>query len=278
MGKIWGRICGPRDGWLWLTLLLACLTGCSTTQVSGPVSAQETKAPPMVTGTPPAHGGARVVDKPLDASSPRRTITHEVAPMESVWRIAKIYDVSEQSIYEANHLQPGEPIRIGQKLIIPNAKGMRNVVPLYANSQWKYLVIHHTATEIGKATLIHNSHHDRGFWQGLGYDFLIDNGTLGKGDGQIEVSPRWIKQQSGAHCQADGMNTKGIGIALVGNFNVERPTPAQMDSLVYLCATLRQYYRIPVSYVVGHRDVPGAKTDCPGKNFPWQAFVKQLGS
>jgi len=211
-------------------------------------------------------------------SSTRRTVTHEVAPMESVWRIAKMYEVPEQSIYEANQLKPGDPIRIGQKLVVPNAKGVRNVVPLYASSRWRYLVIHHTATEIGKATLIHNSHQDRGFWKGLGYDFLIDNGTLGKGDGQIEVSPRWIKQQTGAHCQAGGMNTQGIGIALVGNFNAEHPTRAQLESLVYLVTTLRQYYQIPVSNVIGHGSVTGAKTDCPGKHFPWQAFVKQVGT
>jgi N-acetylmuramoyl-L-alanine amidase len=265
-----------RQAILLLLLALGCFAGCSTARVAGPAPAQEGKRAPSVPVPPPSSKGSHVVEKPLDASSARRTITHEVAPMESIWRIAKMYEVSEQSIYEANHLKAGEPIRIGQKLIIPNAKGMRNVVPLYANTRWKYLVVHHTATEIGKATIIHNSHHDRGFWKGLGYDFLIDNGTLGKGDGQIEVSPRWIKQQAGAHCQAGGMNEQGIGIALVGNFNAEQPTPAQMESLVYLTKILRDYYRIPVSHVVRHRDVMGAKTDCPGKSFPWQVYIKQL--
>jgi N-acetylmuramoyl-L-alanine amidase len=216
------------------------------------------------------------VENTLSNPGAPQTITHEVAPMESIWRLAKMYEVSEKDIYAANRLKPGDPIQIGQKLVIPNAKALRNVVPLYANTNWKYVVVHHTATEIGKATLIHNSHHDRGFWYGLGYDFLIDNGTLGKGDGQIEVSPRWIKQQEGAHCKADGMNSKGIGVALVGNFNVEQPTSAQIKSLVYLTTTLCKYYRIPASRVVGHRDVPGAKTDCPGRNFPWGPFVRQL--
>jgi len=276
MGRTVSEPGGLQKTLLWLMLVLACSVGCSSTPVSGPPPAQESKAPPLAQATPASSKSTRVAEKPLDGSSGRRTITHEVAPMESIWRIAKMYEVSEQSLYEANHLKPGDPIRIGQKLVIPNARGMRNVVPLYANSRWKYLVIHHSATEIGKATLIHNSHQDRGFWQGLGYDFLIDNGTLGKGDGQIEVSPRWIKQQTGAHCQAGGMNTKGIGIALVGNFNMEHPTPAQMESLVYLTTTLRQYYQIPVGNVLGHRDVTGAKTDCPGRNFPWQSFVRQL--
>jgi LysM repeat protein len=143
--------------------------------------------------------------------------------MESIWRLSKMYEVSMESILEANRLKPGEPIQVGQKLIIPNTRVFRNVIPLYPNAEWKYVVVHHTATDIGNATLIHNSHHDRGFWYGLGYHFLIDNGTLGKGDGQIEASPRWIKQQPGAHCKANGMNAAGIGVALVGNFSSEQP-------------------------------------------------------
>ncbi|HBZ54171.1 MAG TPA: hypothetical protein DEO88_02095 [Syntrophobacteraceae bacterium] len=305
--EIWGRWAGL----LWLLVVLLGSARCGTTYEARPRTDKapetpavwnpapgttETRLPPARVpesktpiATPPVPGpgvrasappprGTSVVEKSLDTSGVRHTVVHEVAPMESIWRIAKMYDVTEQGIYEANHLQPGEPIRIGQKLTIPRARGLRNIVPLYANPRWKYLVIHHTATEIGKATIIHNSHHDRGFWQGLGYHFLIDNGTLGKGDGQIEVSPRWIKQQMGAHCQAGGMNTQGIGIALVGNFNYERPTPAQMEALVYLVTTLRQYYRIPATHVVGHRDIANGKTDCPGRNFPWHHFFQQVRS
>jgi N-acetylmuramoyl-L-alanine amidase len=297
---------GRRPNPLWLVLILSCLAGCSTTHESGPLPAPQpgnqgirataprasvvgTAAPRPATkkkpeprsstparATPAPAKATRVEEKLLDTSAPRRSIVHEVAPMESIWRLAKMYDVSEQSIYDANHLPPGEPIRIGQKLTIPNARGLRNVVPLYGDPRWKFLTIHHTATEIGKATIIHSSHQDRGFWKGLGYHFLIDNGTLGKGDGQIEVSPRWIKQQPGAHCQAGGMNSQGIGIALVGNFNLERPTAAQMEALAYLVKTLRQHYRIPASRVIAHRDVAGAKTDCPGRNFPWHTFARQL--
>lgn len=189
--------------------------------------------------------------------------------METVWRIAKVYGVSVESIYAANNMKPGEPLRIGQKLTIPNAKGMRNIVPLYPNSRWKYIIVHHTATDIGKALQVHRAHEDRGFWNGLGYHFLIDNGTLGKGDGQIEVSPRWIKQQIGAHCKADGMNEMGIGVALVGNFSIDLPTQNQLHSLMYILKTLTQYYHIPPRNVMGHRDVPGALTECPGSRFPW---------
>ncbi len=205
-----------------------------------------------------------------------RSVVHEVAPLETIWRLSKMYDVSQESIYLANNLKPGSTIQIGQKLVIPNAKPLRHVVSLYPNNQWKYIIIHHTATDVGKALMINNYHHDRGFWNGLGYHFVIGNGTMGKLDGQIEVSPRWIKQQTGAHCKAGNMNSMGIGIALVGNFNVELPTAAQMDSLAYLLRLLSDYYKIPSSRIIGHRDVEGAKTDCPGKRFPWPTIRQCL--
>ena len=147
--------------------------------------------------------------------------------------------------------------------------------PSIPTRDWKYIVIHHTATDVGKAYLIHRSHLDRGFWNGLGYHFLIDNGTLGKGDGQIEAAPRWIKQQSGAHCNSGGMNEKGIGVALVGNFNDELPTANQLP-VVDLSpedppALLSHSGN---GNIIGHRDAPGAATECPGRRFP-MADVRQ---
>ncbi len=216
------------------------------------------------------------VEKPLTDFSGPRTIVHEVGPMETIWRISKSYGVSPEAIYAANNLKPGEPIRNGQKLVIPNARAMHDVIPLYPNPQWKYIIVHHTATDIGNANRIDKSHGERGFWNGLGYHFLIDNGTLGKGDGQIEASPRWVKQQNGAHCKAGGMNEKGIGVALVGNFDQELPTQNQLQSLDYLLKTLMRYYHIPSGNIMGHRDVEGAATDCPGKRFPWSIVRQSL--
>ncbi len=262
------------------------LSGCASSTVPGPppkptaaTSPPSTPPSPLPPVPQSSFGGPQriqVVQEPLATSNQPRTVIHEVAPMETVWRLSKMYGVSMDSIYRANGLKPGSPIAIGQKLTIPNATQFQNVIPLYPNTCWRYIVIHHTATDIGKATLIHLNHQDRGFWNGLGYHFLIDNGTLGKGDGQIEVSPRWIKQQKGAHCKAGGMNEMGIGVALVGNFNEGLPTMKQMQSLARLIRELAHYYRIPARNIVGHGDVPGAHTDCPGKRFPWAELQRLL--
>ncbi len=250
-----------------MTLLVGCGNKVPVAKPGGPPP--QTASPiPSPVASQPRDSGTKVVEQCfLDPVAPK-TITHEVAPLETVWRISRMYGVSPESIYSANSIKPGDPIQQGQKLTIPNAKGFRNIIPLYPSSRWKYIVIHHTATEVGKAFVINRSHLDRGFWNGLGYHFLIDNGTLGKGDGQIEAAPRWIKQQSGAHCNAGGMNEKGIGIALVGNFNEELPTDKQLQSLQYLVRTLSRYYQVPPANIIGHRDAPGASTDCPGKRFP----------
>lgn len=258
------------------------LSGCASqpTPPPKPAPAPVASAPSPSLGPPPqiSTGPQRiqVIQEPLTSSGQPRTVIHEVAPMETVWRLSKMYGVPMESIYRANGLKPGTPIHIGQKLTIPNAVQFQNIIPLYPNTCWRYIVVHHTATDIGKATLIHSSHQNRGFWNGLGYHFLIDNGTLGKGDGQIEVSPRWIKQQKGAHCKASGMNDAGIGVALVGNFDEGVPTSKQMQSLARLIQQLAYYYQIPPQNILGHGDVPGANTDCPGKKFPWSELQRLL--
>jgi len=150
---------------------------------------------------------------------------------------------------------------------------------LYNNpGKWQYIIIHHSATDQGNAFSFYNMHLRRGFDRGLGYHFVIDNGTSGKSNGQIEISPRWIKQQDGAHCRASGMNEMSIGICLVGNFDIEEVSEAQMESLAYLVNILRKYYKIPKQNIMGHGQVSGAATDCPGSRFPWDLFWYKIDS
>lgn len=205
----------------------------------------------------------------------RQDIFHTVAPGETLWRISKMYDVRIEDIMQANNLIKPKELEMGQRLLIPQAAPIRPVISLYCSNKWRYIIIHHSATDEGNALRFYKFHRSRG-WENLGYHFLIDNGTGGKQDGQIEVSPRWLKQQNGAHCQAGDMNYKGIGICLVGNFNQERVSQKQLESLVYLVNILRDYYKIPLKNIIGHKEVKGAKTECPGKYFPWVEFKNQL--
>ncbi len=205
----------------------------------------------------------------------RANITHTVAPGETVWRISKMYDVPMNDVIRYNNIKRVDDLKMGQKLVIPNAAPIKPVITLYPSRKWKYIIIHHSATDEGNAFCFYNSHRKRG-WKDLGYHFVIDNGTKGKTNGQIETSSRWLKQEDGAHCKANNMNSRGIGVCLVGNFSKERLSDKQMDSLVYLVDTLRKYYGVPLSNILGHGQVKGARTECPGKLFPWSEFKRRL--
>ncbi len=145
-------------------------------------------------------------------------------------------------------------------------------IPTAPARPWKWIVIHHSATSFGNATIIDGWHRDKG-WDELGYHFVIGNGTS-SGDGQIEVGPRWPIQKWGAHTKtADNRyNDFGIGICLVGNFDVDHPTAAQLKSVATLVAYLMKTYKIPPDCVIGHGDAK--PTDCPGK-FMDVAAVRQ---
>ena len=203
-------------------------------------------------------------------------IRHTVLPKETLWSIGKRYGVSYTEIMRANGLADPTQVPTGSVLIIPRPSLKLPRIPLYPNSQWSYIVIHHSDTEKGNARMIDRIHRKRGFTNGLGYHFLIDNGTLGRGDGEIEVGPRWTKQIDGAHCDAANMNHQGIGICLVGDFTKKGPSSAQMESLVSLVEQLRSSYGIPLSHVLRHKDVPGKRTACPGDDFPWWRLQDRL--
>jgi hypothetical protein len=136
-------------------------------------------------------------------------------------------------------------------------------IPKATPRNWQWIVIHHSATAYGSAAIIDTWHRQRGF-DCLGYHFVIDNGD-GNPDGLVEPGPRWPIQKWGAHTRtADNrFNDFGIGICLVGNFDVDHPTPAQMKSLVRLVMYLMRTYHIPLDHVIGHSDAK--PTDCPGR-------------
>lgn len=207
----------------------------------------------------------------------RNNAIHVVAPGETLWRVSKMYDVPIRDIVSKNNLGRSAQLKEGQQLVIPNAAPIKPIISLYPSRKWKYIIIHHSATDDGDS-LDFNKLHKRKGWNCIGYDFVIDNGTKSKQDGQIELSPRWVKQEDGAHCKASDMNSKGIGICLVGNFSKEKVSEKQMESLVYLVDILRKHYRIPDNHIMGHGQVQGAKTECPGKYFPWDEFKMRLSN
>src|SRR5206468_7992138 len=107
----------------------------------------------------------------------------------------------------------------------------RSWIPTSSARPWKWIIIHHSATPAGSLAVIDREHKEKG-WDGCGYHFVIGNGT-NSGDGQVEPSARWPIQKWGAHAKTpdNKFNDYGIGICLVGNFDIDRPTAAQIQSL-----------------------------------------------
>lgn len=125
----------------------------------------------------------------------------------------------------------------------------------------KRIVIHHSASKDVSAAEIHRWHQASG-WSGIGYHYVI------RKDGQIELG-RPV-DMIGAHTL--GYNEESIGICLTGNFMQESPTPEQLMALRELIQEIKkQYGEIEINR---HRDL--AQTNCPGDQFEWEEFMKEL--
>ncbi|MEK6765634.1 MAG: peptidoglycan recognition family protein [Planctomycetota bacterium] len=144
-------------------------------------------------------------------------------------------------------------------------------------NEWKYIVLHHSATDKGNAKRFGRYHREERKWpHGLAYHFVIGNGN-GSGNGEIEVGERWTKQIHGAHTADMNLNRIAIGICLVGNFEEDnKPTKNQFRSLVSLVDYVSKRYKIPESNVIMHNQVVQKGTACPGKNFPYKKLISKI--
>lgn len=107
---------------------------------------------------------------------------------------------------------------------------------------------------------IQREHREREQYDDIAYNFLIDpSGRVIEGRGaEVQGS------HAGRH-----QNAGNVGISLLGQFERESPTRAQEDAVARLGGFLAYAYGIdtaPDSFLSGHRDLPGAQTQCPGRN------------
>jgi hypothetical protein len=139
-------------------------------------------------------------------------------------------------------------------------------------ARWKFAIVHNSGTRQGSARVFDYYHrHVRRMRNGLAYHFVIGNGTSTR-NGQIEIGDRWVRQARGGHVHSDYMNNIGLGICLVGDFNRDQPTRAQLEACEELIRYLQE--RCGKLGVRPHREVnpPRWATDCPGDVFPYGWF------
>lgn len=147
----------------------------------------------------------------------------------------------------------------------------------YQHRNIEYIVIHHSAsadTALEDFDAIFNWHTGnpnvdppvgRG-WRDIGYHAVVE---------RLENSPSAQfgrpDHTPGAH--VFGHNSSTLGCCFVGNFN---NGPPNMDLIRYgafrVIAPWCVQYHVQVEQVVGHNEVPGTSTDCPGTFFDMDAF------
>ncbi len=128
----------------------------------------------------------------------------------------------------------------------------------------KYLIVHHSMSRDVSAVDIHKWHLNEG-WIGIGYHFVI------RADGNVEQGrPLWA---IGSHAGPKG-NPSSIGVCLAGDFRTNRPTTAQMKTLIALYRWLEGQF--PGLQPSRHKD--WMATVCPGPMFPWDEFIQGISA
>ncbi len=127
------------------------------------------------------------------------------------------------------------------------------------------LVVHHTATYIKQhPRQVQAWHMQKAGLADIAYHFVID----AKGEA---FEGRAINAR-GAH--TGGHNTGTVGVAILGHFELWRPTEAQIATLRRLIAHLKTAYAL--THLAGHRDFQPGVTECPGRHLA--AYLPKLAN
>ena len=218
--------------------------------------------------------------------------TYIVQRSDTLYGIARRHGLSMSQLAERNGLAKDAHIYVGQHLLVPLPELPPNTArsamgdsvqkavdkaPV-APGRWRYVVVHHSGADRGDLKSIDRYHREeRHMEHGLAYHFLIGNGN-GMRDGEIAVGDRWREQLAGGHLHSEAQNKIAIGICLIGNFDEDKPTAPQMQSLASLTDALLRRCKLSASAVKTHQQINVVKTRCPGTNFPTRSFIKSLRS
>ena len=231
----------------------------------------------QTTATPPR---AVAVPSPSAPPSPaQRAKSALAAPVEEPEQLTiEKYGYEKPRGFWARLFSGGQGARsgAGYRYLTSSVRAQIDRAPV-TRGRWQFIVVHNSGTRQGNAAAFDYYHrHFRRMQNGLAYHFVIGNGTS-TGNGQIEVGDRWRRQINGGHVHSDYLNNIALGICLVGDFNRDQPTRAQLDCCEELIRYLRQrcgkvgdHYPI----VKPHREMnpPRWPTDCPGDLFPYSWF------
>lgn len=129
-----------------------------------------------------------------------------------------------------------------------------------------YITVHHdgispfydtdTRSTADRIDRIRRYHRDHLGWGDIGYHYIIDR------SGRIwEGRPL---QYQGAHVRDH--NENNLGVLLLGNFEQQQPSSAQLQTLQRTLNDLMRTHRVSSSRILTHREWEGAATICPGRS------------
>ncbi len=148
----------------------------------------------------------------------------------------------------------------GGDLILPKRHNFRSNPR--ERTRTNRIIYHHSVSGDVSSETIHQWHLQRG-WFGIGYHFVI------RYDGSIEEG-RDINTV-GSHAGSPG-NPDSIGVCVVGDFTIHKPTKEQIESSVDLNRRLFNFYDSELK-IQGHEDF--SYTACPGHYFPLSKIRKK---
>ena len=138
-----------------------------------------------------------------------------------------------------------------------------------------HLVIHHSLTkDTGTVSwqAIRDYHVDHNGWDDIGYHIgveLINNRY------EVGLGRPLLARAAAAYQQS--MNTVGVHVCFVGNFDLAPPPREMIEVAVPHLRDICEALKIPLDaeHIIGHRTVASYKT-CPGAQFDMDALITQL--
>lgn len=166
--------------------------------------------------------------------------------------------------------QPVRPLRLHA---IPRTAWTRSAVGSNTNplGEVTRVTVHHAGGNAFWATDASSTYrllesirqgHRRNGWADLGYHFIVDRA------GRV-IEGRSLRFQ-GAHVSRQ--NENNVGVMVLGNFNDQSPSAAQLQGLNTTLNALCAAYAVPVHRVYTHQEF--SNTACPGRRL--QAHMNQI--
>ena len=132
------------------------------------------------------------------------------------------------------------------------------------------IILHHTKTTYDHPYFIKLRHKLLRWWDDIWYHFIIGNGIFSI-DWKLYHWRDLLFQEAHVFRQ----NSDSIGISLIWDFDLYKPSLKQLDTLYTLLIKLIKEYNIAIENVLWHSDFNNEKS-CPGKNLNLNIIRNEL--